>query len=72
MDLRFEDLFLTCAKCLGEGMLAEGGVPATTMSVESTSSLTTCPKCKGTGGTTTPTGMAIQQFLQHLRRRGEL
>jgi len=72
MDLRFEDLFQTCDLCLGEGMLAEGGVPATSMAVESTSSLTTCPQCKGSGGTTSPTGAAIQQFLQHLRRRGEL
>ena len=72
MDLRFEDLFQTCDLCLGEGMLSDGGVPASSMSVESTSSLTTCPQCKGSGGDTTPTGEAIRRFLQHLRRRGEL
>jgi len=72
MDLRFEDLFQTCDLCLGEGMLSDGGLPASSMSVESTSSLTTCPQCKGTGGATTPTGEAFRKFFLHLRRRGEL
>jgi len=72
MELRFEDLFRVCDLCNGEGMLTDGGVPASSMSVESASSLSTCPQCRGTGGETTPTGEAIRRFLMHLRRRGEL
>ena len=72
MDLKFEDLFQICERCQGEGMLAEGGQPASAMGVDSTSSLTTCPKCKAKGGVTTPAGEAIRRFLLHLRRRGEL
>jgi hypothetical protein len=72
MELRFEDLFQTCDLCLGEGMLSDGGVPASSMNVESASSLSVCPQCKGKGGVTTPTGEAIRRFLEHLRHRGEI
>jgi hypothetical protein len=72
MELKFEDLIRLCDRCSGEGMLSESGLPASEMSVDSTSNLGVCPKCKGRGGATTPTGEAIRQFLLHLRRRGEL
>jgi DnaJ-class molecular chaperone len=72
MELAFEDLFKECKRCSGEGMLNEVGRPASTMTVESTSNLTTCPDCDGKGGRCTPTGDVLRRFFKHLRQQGEI
>jgi predicted methyltransferase len=73
MNLTFEDLYESCGRCGGEGMLTEKGDPASSsMTIESTATLAMCPICNGKGGKITPTGEALRKFFKHLRRTGEI
>jgi len=70
VDLKLTDLFVKCDKCAGTGHFADGsqsgerGFPKGNLRSEA------CKTCGGHGGSLTPSGRALADFVDVLRRMG--
>lgn len=72
--LELTDLFIACDKCGGTGQYTWKADPNTTRGpgMHQIGGYGPCDKCNGTGGTITPAGEVLAQFIEVLRRRGRL
>ena len=69
MNLKMEDLFVTCEKCNGEGNITETTPKSGFPGVSGMKTFGPCKACKGIGGSLTETGNTLVQFLRLIQQK---
>lgn len=71
MDMKFEDLVVTCEKCGGAGEIKESGGSTGGFGM-SWSKQYPCTACAGRGTNLTPQGEELLKFFRHLKIKHHL
>lgn len=70
MELKMDDLFITCSKCKGAKNISEIRRTGSGIGIASHGWQGPCPECEGQGGKLTENGKTLRAFFQMLKANG--